>query len=95
MGMGPVIVQKRAIDVTPYNHAIWCSVGGSEPFANQIVLRQWSENSRQIVVMLDSHNFAFWNPDELVDVVEVNPGVSVELFEKIASDDRKRMFRSE
>jgi hypothetical protein len=68
----PAQVRKRAIDVTPYEHAIWCSIGDGEPFANTIVLRKWSDDGTQVVFMLDSHNFLRARPDEEIDVVEKN-----------------------
>jgi hypothetical protein len=69
----PTIVHKRAIDVTPYRHALWCTVGGGEPFANTIVYRKWDEGGSAIVFMLDSHNFCAARPDELMGVVEIQP----------------------
>ena len=66
----PKQVKKRAIDVTPYQHSIWCVVGSGEPFANPIVLRKWSDKGDKIVFMLDSHNFLFAYPDEEIDVIE-------------------------
>ena len=69
----PTIVKKRAIDVAPYHHSIWCSVGGSELFANEIVSRKWTDDEKRIVFMLDSFNFVFAEPDEMMDVVESKP----------------------
>ena len=89
----PIIVSKRAIDVTPYNHAIWCSVGGGEPFCNSIVNRGWSEDGTKIVAMLDSHNFQFWHPDEMADVVETEPIYGKELFDKCMAEDREKMSK--
>lgn len=66
----PTQVRKRAIDVTPYEHAVWCSIMDGEPFVNTIVLRRWSEDNKQIVFMLDSHSFLFAAPDEEFDVIE-------------------------
>ncbi len=67
-------VRKRAIDVTPYEHAIWCTVGDSKPYANTIVSRRWSEDGAKIWFMLDSHNFLSAAPDEEIDVVENETG---------------------
>lgn len=66
----PPQVKKRAIDVTPCYHSIWCSVAGGAPFANPIVLRRWSDDGSKITFMLDSHNFLSAYPDEEIDVIE-------------------------
>lgn len=66
----PVQVLKRALDVTPYVHGIWCSVQDGKPFVNTIVLRKWSEDGEKVVFMLDSHNFLTAGPDEEIEVVE-------------------------
>ncbi len=69
----PIIVQKRGIDVTPYVHGIYCQIEDGEPFVNPIALRRWTDDGSQISVMLDSHNFARFGPDDMVDVVELAP----------------------
>lgn len=70
MNQEPEQIEVRAIDIVPYEHAIWCSVGDSAPFANSIVSRRWSEDGKHIWFMLDSHNFHKAAPDELVRVVQ-------------------------
>lgn len=89
----PTIVQKRAIDITPYNHGIWCSISDGEPFTNTIVHRRWSEDGAEIVFGLDSHNAFFAAPDELVDAVEVTPSCSAELLADVMRRDAARMKR--
>lgn len=69
----PEQIEVRAIDVVPYEHAIWCSVGGGEPFSNTIELRSWSEDGEHIWFMLGTHNFYKAKPDEMVRVVVVAP----------------------
>jgi len=66
----PTQIKKLAIDVTPYEHGIWCVVGTGDPFVNTIVSRKWSDDGSKIWFMLDSHNFMSAKPDELVEVVE-------------------------
>lgn len=69
----PVIVKKRAVDVTPHLHGIYCTVGDSKPFVNEIVLRRWSEDGKKIWFMLNTHNFDCARPEEEMDVVEIVP----------------------
>ena len=87
----PTIVKKRAIDVTPYVHGIWCTVSGSKPFVNEIATRRWTADGAQIQIMLESHNFDCWKPEELVDVVEIESGMSPEQLAAFLADDAKRM----
>jgi len=88
----PVQVKKRAIDVTPYEHGIWCSVEGGDPFVNTIVLRKWSEDGSQVVFMLDSHNFLFAKPDEEIEVVEASSTFyNAEFQAKRLAEDAKTM----
>ena len=91
----PVVISKRAIDVTPYQHGIWCSVGGSAPFVNEIVSRQWSEDGTTIVFMLDSFNFVFHRADGEMDVVEIGrPAyVSDETVSRRLAEDAEKMRR--
>lgn len=90
----PVVVQKKAIDVTPYNHALWCSVGDSKPFANTIYWRSWSDDGTKILFGLDTHNGFSAAPDELVGVVEVRGPESAEyLAEKLREDAEKMANR--
>lgn len=66
-------VKIRARDVRPYHFAIWCSVGGGKPHANTIALVKWSETWQQIVFCLESLNFDFRDPDEIVELIPVVP----------------------
>lgn len=88
----PTIIKKRAIDVTPYEHGIWCSIMDSEPFVNTVVIRKWSEDGSQITFMLDSHNFLFANPDEEIDVVvREKPYYDIKFQEDCLRRDAERM----
>jgi len=89
----PVQVKKRAIDVTPYEHGIWCSVAGGNPFVNTIVLRKWSDDGSQVIFMLDSHNFLFAKPDEEIEVVEhTSTFYDAEFQAKRLAEDAKNMM---
>lgn len=86
------IVQKRALDVTPHNHALWCSVGGdSEPFANAIDSRQWSQDGARIIFLLDTHNSFSAKPDELIDVIEAPWPVNSVWYAEWALRDQQDM----
>lgn len=92
----PVIVKKRAIDVTPLVHAIWCSVTGSKQFRNYIVNRRWADqNEDRISFMLDTCNFFSAHPDEEIEVVEC-PSMygSGELTDKCLKRDADAMGRT-
>ena len=85
----PLIVQKLGINVTPWDHGIWCSIAGGPPFVNEIVVRRWSEDGRRISIMLDSLNFDEFAPDEMVSVVELGrrPHQSDEAVERRAKEN--------
>lgn len=91
----PVQVKKKAIDVTPLEHGIWCSIMDGKPFVNTIVLRKWTDDGKKIVFMLDSHNFISAEPDEEIEVVEkeepfYNASTTLEVLQKDAERMRKR-----
>ena len=65
----PEQIEVRGIDVVPYECAIWCTVADSEPFANTIEHRSWSDDGEHIWLMLGTHNFYKCKPDEMVRVV--------------------------
>lgn len=91
-GNEPVIVKKRAIDVTPYEHGIWCSIMDGKPFVNEICIRRWSEDGSKITFMLESHNFLFADPGEEIDVVVIDkPAYSAKFLEDRRRDDTERM----
>lgn len=89
----PTIVQKRAIDVTPHEHGIWCSIGDGQPFVNTIVLRRWYDDGTKISFMLDSHNFASAEPEELMSVVEIEYPYSAEHLADCLQKDAEKMAK--
>lgn len=85
----PRIVVKKAIDVLPKLHGIWCSIGDGKPFVNTIVLRSWSESKDdEIHFMLDSFNFYFAKQDDEMRVVELQPSQYDDVH-KIHAEDAK------
>lgn len=88
----PTLILKRAIDVTPHVHGIWCSVGGSKPFVNPIVLRRWDEKEEKIVFMLDTHNFDSREPEEEMWVVEIECSAGPEMLARWLAEDRARIY---
>ena len=74
----PELTEVLAIDVVPYEHSIWCTVGDSKPFANMIEMRSWSEDGEHIWFMLGTHNFYKAKPDETVKVVAGERGERLE-----------------
>lgn len=88
----PKQVIKKAIDVTPYYHGIWCTVGGSEPMVNTVVARRWSDDGKSLWFMLDTHNFDRRDPDEEILVVELNPDVSDQTKKRWAKLDETMLL---
>lgn len=87
----PVQIEKRAIDITPYEHGVWCTVDGGKPFVNEIVHRKWSSDG-QVIFMLDSHNFIFADPEEMILVVETSSEFyTPEFLERVLKKDRETM----
>jgi len=87
----PKIKQVRALEVVPHFHGIWCSIQDGEPFVNEIAMRKWSDDGKQIWFMLESHNFVSAEPDELMRVVEIKPNVSEKTKWFWAEHDAKEM----
>lgn len=70
----PEFRSVRAIDVVPYHWGIWCTVQGDpNPFVNHIVGATWSDDGKHIWWMLESHNFQKAEPDEMVELVPIEP----------------------
>ena len=67
----PVFVSIRAADVKPYQYGVWSCVGGSPFFANAICTIRWSEDGKQLIFGLESHNFYFCDPEAVVDLVSL------------------------
>lgn len=64
----PSFARVKARDLVPYRHAVWSSIRNGPPFANTVMIVQWTSDGR-ISVMLDSHNFLHEEPDAYVDCV--------------------------
>jgi hypothetical protein len=76
----PAGQKVRAIDVRPYQWAIWCTVadhfgpdGKLKPFANEIEGRKWSDDGQSIWFMLGTHNFYNAKPDDVLELVPIEP----------------------
>ena len=91
----PEQVEVRAIDIVPYEAAIWCSVADSKPFANTIEHRSWSEDGQHIWFMLGTHNFYKAEPDAMVKVVQLARTERIEpksLFDKTPQFDNEKFM---
>lgn len=88
----PRFEKVRAIDAKPYRWALWCTVGTcSEPFANTLVTRKWSEDGQRIWFMLDSHNFMDADPDDVLELVPNSDYYSAEFLAGVDERDSERM----
>ena len=86
----PIAVTIKARDVLPCRYAIWCTINGGNKFLNEIATRRLDADGR-ICFMLDSFNFMWKYPDELVEVVPITRKLSAELQAWIDADDAKNM----
>lgn len=68
-------VKIKVLDVAPYRHGVYCTVGDGAPIVNDIVVKDWSEDGESVVFMLETHNFLFCPPDGEMDVVVLGGGV--------------------
>lgn len=75
----------RARDVIPHEWSLWCSVGDSEPFENEICLVKWSEDGLSLWFMLESFNFLNATPDKILELVPHKPGDHLDM-NKIRAD---------
>ena len=67
----PPTVMVLAREIIPYRHAIWCMVGDHpRPLVNEIVHKKWSSDGK-VSIMLETFNFDSFEPDALVEVVEL------------------------
>ena len=90
----PEMVKIRAIDVKPYHYFLWCRIGNGEPFANEIVYRKWSDDGKRIVFGLETHNYYFAEPDEMMELIPVKLGTrSAETMAERDARDAERMAR--
>lgn len=86
--------EVRGIEVRPYEHAIPCQFPKKRFILNPVSIRQWSEDGTKITLMLDSHNFLFVKPDEMVEVVLYDSYPSHDLKSKFKAQDIDRMNKS-
>lgn len=86
-------VFKKAIDVTPLTHAVLCTFPSNreEVVLNTIELRRWTDDKKKIVCLLESHNTLFWDPNEIVEVVEIPPQYHYELMVQCLERDAIKM----
>ena len=69
----PKTIKVKARDVVPYLYGFWSSVADGERFANQIMRIRWSEDGEHLWFGLDSHNFMKARPDEVLELVPMEP----------------------
>ena len=91
--MAESTVEKRAINITPYYHAVRCMfVGDSTVHEIEIVRRRWCEDGKKIVFGLDNHSAFFAAPSQWVEVVELQPKYETnEWFKAAMERDAKAM----
>lgn len=88
----PTVVQKDPLDVTPYRHGIWCSVGGGKPFINVIEGRQWDDDREGLWFWLGTHNTAYCKLGETIGVVEREPAMSPDVLARFLEKDALQML---
>lgn len=86
----PKTQKIKAIEVQPYFWGQWCTVDGSEPFVNTIVVKSWSRDGKKISFMLDSHNFMSVHPDEEMELVPLKPSTPPHFQESVQAFIEKR-----
>lgn len=86
----PKYVKIKARDILPYRYAVWCTVGGSEPHANEIVHRRVDEDGK-IWFGLDSHNFdGPYDPDdEPTCIISYEGRYGAEFLAKVDADEAR------
>lgn len=90
----PERVKVRAIDVKPYRWALWCSIEGGPPFENEICLRRWSDDGQGIWFMLESHNFLYAEPNEILELVPYTCDFyTAEMMAIRDAEDEKKMSK--
>ena len=79
----PEMQKIRARDVVPYHWGVWCSIADGQPFTNAIELVRWSDDGQHLWFLLGTHNFYKAAPDEEIDLVPLEPGLSPQYLEKV------------
>lgn len=67
----PEFREVMARDVVPYAWGVWSSICEGKPFVNEVMGVRWSEDGKQIILGLDSHNFYFADADEMLSLVPI------------------------
>lgn len=67
------MVKVKATEVKPFHYGIWCSIEDGKPFVNTIVITRWADDGKYIRYMLDTHNFDRAEPDEILELVPIDP----------------------
>lgn len=90
-------VMVKAINIRPYMYSLPCAIGPKDKrifILNEMCCRGWTKDGR-IDWMLDTFNFFFAKPDEMVEIVPVPEGrYSKEYYDRVFADDVKRMNKS-
>lgn len=69
----------RARDVVPHCWGLWSSVMDDKPFVNPICHVKWSEDGSRLWFMLESFNFYSATPDQMLDLVPIQPGKYIDM----------------
>lgn len=80
----PECVPIKARDLVPHKHAVWCSVGGSKPFANPVYMVRWTDDG-MISAALDCHVFLVEHPDAVLDCIVERTSLTEYDKQRIAS----------
>lgn len=81
----------RVIDIVPYRYGILCSIGDGEPFINDIVDRQWSDDGELLILGLESHNAICHSPNEILSVIKLDVDESAGWFQDTIKRDKQRI----
>jgi hypothetical protein len=89
-------IKVRAIDIRPYQYALPCQLGkNGNHVLNEICIRRWRQDGEGLTFMMDSHNFFFANPHDLIEVVPIpEDRYSPDFRAKALASDAQRMNRS-
>ena len=90
-------VMVKAINIRPYMYSLPCAIGSKDNLTyilNEMCCRGWTKDGR-IDWLLDTHNFFFAKPGDMVEVVPVPEGrYNAEYYARVFADDVKRMNKS-
>lgn len=85
-------VMVKGINIRFYMYSLPCLIGPERyPILNEMCCRDWHRDGR-ISWLLDTHNFFFAKPDEMVQVVPVpEDRYTAEYYERVFANDSKKM----